>query len=143
MLSVAAIAVSTGLLLGTCGSTTEPATTVPGSTGADQHTTTTAPATTTTTTPSPAAGAPVVTLAPLTPEEAEVVAALYEARTLAIEAGMDPDAPGLDERLDAAVRAERSGAEHRRGESRLPAGTEGLRARINPDRPWELIVESA
>ena len=32
MLSVAAIAVSTGLLLGICGSTTEPATTVPGST---------------------------------------------------------------------------------------------------------------
>ena len=51
---------------------------------------------------SPAAGAPVVTLAPLTPEEAEVVEALYEARTLAIEAGLDPDAPGLDERFDAA-----------------------------------------
>ena len=91
MLSVAAIAVSTGLLLGTCGSTTEPATTVPGSTeSATTTTTTTAPATTTTTTPSPAAGAPVVTLAPLTPEEAEVVAALYEARTLAIEVGYGP-----------------------------------------------------
>ena len=76
MLSVAAIAVSTGLLLGTCGSTTEPATTVPGSTESattTTTTTTTAPGTTTTTTPSPAAGAPVVTLAPLTPEEAEVV----------------------------------------------------------------------
>ena len=41
MLSVAAIAVSTGLLLGTCGSTTEPATTVPGKQSEPQPTTTT------------------------------------------------------------------------------------------------------
>src|SRR5687768_7909546 len=100
MLSVTAIVVSAGLLLGPCGPTTEPGSSEPATTESTT-TTTTSPASTTTTTVSPAAGAPVVTLAPLTPEEAEVVEALYEARTLAIESLMDPDAPDLEERLDA------------------------------------------
>ena len=81
MLSVAAIAVSTGLLLGICGSTTEPATTVPGSTESATTTTTattTTPGTTTTTTPSPAAGLLTV-LVPLEAEQTEVVNRLYEA----------------------------------------------------------------
>ena len=73
MLSVAAIAVSTGLLLGTCGPTTEPATTVPGTSRADNHNDNDSTGANDHDNPSPAAGAPVVTLAPLTPEEAEVV----------------------------------------------------------------------
>ena len=63
MLSVTAIVVSTGLLLGPCGPTTEPGSTVPGTSEPTTTTTTTSPATTTTTM-SPATGAPVVTSSP-------------------------------------------------------------------------------
>jgi hypothetical protein len=141
MLSVAAIVVSTGLLLGPCGPTTEPGSTVPGTSEPTTTTTTTSPATTTTTTVSPAAGAPVVTLAPLTPEEAEVVEALYEARTLAIESLMDPDAPDLEERLDA--RYARGGQQREAVEANLAYVREnGFRVRTNAEMPWVLTVES-
>ena len=52
-----------------------------------------------------------------------------------------PTLPGLDERLDAAIA--RSGQARSTVEAnREFLRQEGLRGRVNPEHPWELIIES-
>lgn len=109
-------------------------------------TTTTAPpvdpsSTTTTTTLSPAAQTPVVTLVPLGPEEQAVVDALYEARVVFVEAQLDPDAPGLDARLDA-THARSGQARGIVEQFRAELRETGLQVRLSEELPWQLVVES-
>lgn len=151
--ALATVGVVAALAAGTCvtvdgaeTTTTAPTTAAPPATSDPAPATvttvaaTTVAGATTTTTTSPGAGAPVITLVPLTPEELEVVEALYAARTLATEALIDPDAVMLDERLDALFA--RQGQQRDAVESnRAFLRERGLRGRVNPDQPWALTVE--
>ncbi len=96
--------------------------------------------TTTTTVVSPAAGT-LITLVELGPEEQAVVDALWEARVLFVEAAMNPDAPGLDERLDAAYA--RSGQARGILEGiRQELRDKQLRVYVNAENPWSMAIES-
>lgn len=125
-------------------STVPPPTVPPFTAGPTTSTTTvvTTPGqTTTTVAPSPAAGELVLPDEPLGPEAMDVVNALYEARELLVVAQMNPDADGLDARLDATYA--RSGQargliEALRDEFR----GSGLRVYPNPDAQWTLEVQS-
>lgn len=96
--------------------------------------------TTTTTVVSPAAGT-LITLVELGPEEQAVVDALWEARVLAVEALMDPDAPGLEARLDATYA--RSGQARGVLENIMQELRDRhLRVYLNAETPWSMTVES-
>ncbi|WP_162941726.1 hypothetical protein [Desertimonas flava] len=128
----------------TATTTTPPPTVPPFTAGPTTSTTTvvTAPGqTTTTVAPSPAAGLLVLPDEPLGPEAMEVVNALYEARELLVVAQMDPDAPGLDQDLDAAYA--RSGQARGLMEAlREELREGGLRVYPNPNSQWSLKIES-